>query len=217
MASTFLVVSVFRGASLRFVNDHFTHLSRARQMLLGEWPLRDFFDPGQFLHYGLSAVVLALWGDSLFGEAILTVGFLALGASLIFGASYTLARSTRVAIAMTILSVIALPRLYNYPKVVLYPAALWVGWWFGTRATPRGRHLLVLAATTVIAALFRYDHGVYIGGAFGVWGVVARWRVGGHANELLQKLHLFVKVRVDPGVELGIVGRRGAHAVSFAS
>ena len=120
MASTFLVVSVFRGASLRFVNDHFTHLSRARQMLLGEWPLRDFFDPGQFLHYGLSAVVLALWGDSLFGEAILTVGFLALGASLIFGASYTLARSTRVAIAMTILSVIALPRLYNYPKVVLY-------------------------------------------------------------------------------------------------
>ena len=30
-----------------FLNDHFDHLSKARQMLHGEYPVRDFFDPGR--------------------------------------------------------------------------------------------------------------------------------------------------------------------------
>ena len=43
-------------------------------------------------------------------------------------------------------------------------------------------------------------------GALGVRGVVA-WRgVGGDLNLCLQEAHLFVKVGVDPSVELGVLG-----------
>ena len=54
--------------------------------------------------------------------------------------------------------------------------------------------------------LFGLDaHGLQqFGRALGVRRVVARRRVGGHANEFLQKAHLFVKVGVDPGVKLGV-------------
>ena len=49
-------------------------------------------------------------------------------------------------------------------------------------------------------------HGLQqCGSALGVWCVVARWRVSGHADQLLQKAHLFVKVGIDPGVERGVV------------
>ena len=46
------VTFVFRFLSLPgFSNDHFVHLSGAAQMLLGDWPVRDFVDPGLPLMY----------------------------------------------------------------------------------------------------------------------------------------------------------------------
>ena len=52
-------------------------------------------------------------------------------------------------------------------------------------------------------------HGAQqVGGTVGVWRIVARWRVGGHADQFLQKAHLLVKVRVHPAVEL-FVGVHG--------
>ena len=52
------------------------------------------------------------------------------------------------------------------------------------------------------------EAGEQLRGALRVRRVVARRRVGGHAHQLLQKAHLFVEVRVDPGVELFVVGHR---------
>ena len=55
-------------------------------------------------------------------------------------------------------------------------------------------------------ALGCQSHGVQqVGSALGVWCVIA-WRgIGGNLNELLQELHLLVKVRVNPGVKLFVV------------
>src|SRR5471032_3084057 len=36
-------------------NDHFVMLARAQQVLHGDWPVRDFEDPGQPLFYLLTA------------------------------------------------------------------------------------------------------------------------------------------------------------------
>ena len=41
-------------------NDHFVAFARAIQVLYGDWPVRDFEDPGFPLSYLLSTVVAAL-------------------------------------------------------------------------------------------------------------------------------------------------------------
>ena len=44
----FAVTAAFRFLALKggFVNDHFVYISGGRQMLFGEWPTRDWIDPG---------------------------------------------------------------------------------------------------------------------------------------------------------------------------
>ena len=59
------------------------------------------------------------------------------------------------------MAVLSMPRLYNYPKVFFYVAAIVVAWRYASRPD-RGR-LIALAVVTVVAFLFRHDHGVYIG------------------------------------------------------
>src|SRR5262249_6009822 len=107
----FIVTFLLRFQTAAFLNDHFTHLSRARQIVHGEWPIRDFFDPGQFLHYYLSAAAQIVFGYNLFGEALLTISFLSLGAALVYGISWRLSRSHGIAFWMTALAVISSPRL----------------------------------------------------------------------------------------------------------
>jgi hypothetical protein len=54
-----------------FSNDHFQYLAAAQQMRLGEWPTRDFADPGMPLMYAASAAAQVVFGRSLFAEAML--------------------------------------------------------------------------------------------------------------------------------------------------
>ena len=37
---------LFRFLTVEYTNDHFVHLSRGAQILYGDVPIRDFFDPG---------------------------------------------------------------------------------------------------------------------------------------------------------------------------
>ncbi|MEQ1758426.1 MAG: hypothetical protein ABL986_08925 [Vicinamibacterales bacterium] len=170
MVIAFVLTFVFRFTSAGFGNDHFTHLSRARQILGGAWPIRDFFDPGQLLHYYLSAAAQLVFGYNLYGEALLTISFMSLGAALTFGVSTRLSRSQAVAACVTLAAVVAFPRLYNYPKVFLYVGAIWLAWWYAhgdadsTAGRPSLRRIVVLSAWSVLAFLFRYDHGAYVGG-----------------------------------------------------
>jgi len=92
-AAAFAVTALLRFLTVQFTDDHFVHLSRARQILLGEVPVRDFFDPGLILQYYASAVALGLSGRTLLGEAVLTIGFVAAGAGLTFAVATRLSGS----------------------------------------------------------------------------------------------------------------------------
>ena len=161
IAAFFYRFNALGGALGGFGNDQFIHLARARQIVAGELPFRDFSDPGAPLVSGVSAFVEWLGGYNLLGEAILTAGALALGAALTV---WLAARATgRVwpAVLVGVLQIAIAPRLYNYPKIVVTACAIWLCWRYVDRAT-WGR-LALLAAWMTIAFLFRHDFLVYVG------------------------------------------------------
>ena len=159
--AVFVATFLFRFLTLEFMNDHFVHLTRGRQILLGEVPVRDFFDPGLFLQYYASAAALVLSDGTLFGEAILTVSLIALGGALTFLLAATLSASLPLGLLAAIAAISIGPRLYGYPKVFLFVLALLCAWHYvRDRSTKR---LFVLVIVTAVAFLFRHDHGVYIG------------------------------------------------------
>jgi len=170
---------LYRFLTVEFTNDHFVHLSRGWQILQGEVPVRDFFDPGMLLQYYTSTAALILSGHNLFGEAVVTCLFIAAGAGLTFVAAARLSRSWWIAAAATLLVALSTPRLYNYPKMFFYVLALVAGWHYATRPT-RGR-LAGLALTTAVAFLYRHDHGVYIGVSTVALLAVAHWPAWGTA------------------------------------
>jgi hypothetical protein len=150
------------GLNLEIRNDHFGRISPGRQILaFGELPFRDFLDPGYFLTEFSSAAVQWLFGDNLFGEVLLTSLFIATGCLLVAVLARRVTGRVVPALIAGALALLALPRAYDYDKVLFYPLGLWLAWrWF--ERPSRGR-LLALSVGLVGAALYRYDNGVFIG------------------------------------------------------
>jgi hypothetical protein len=140
-----------------FPNDHYYHVARARQMLLGEWPVRDFVDPGAPLQYVISAVSRWLFGDVAGSELLVVAIGVAVGAAATVVCGSWLARSTVVASGMALLEILASPRTYSYPKMLLYGLAACVI--VAVAAQASRRRLLIAAALTAVAFLMRHDHG----------------------------------------------------------
>ena len=71
-----------------FSNDHYVHVARAQQMLLGDWPIRDFVDPGLPLMYVASAVARLISGPALGTELALVAGALAIGLAVLTAVAF---------------------------------------------------------------------------------------------------------------------------------
>lgn len=168
-----LATFLFRFLIPDFENDHFMHLSWGRQMLLGEVPVWDFVEPGFILQTGLSAVFQAVGGHQLLGEAILTAGALAIAAALVYLVAFEASASVLIALLCSGLSVAVFPRLYGYPKVLVYPMAMLAFWHYVD--APSQRRLRLLSLATAAAFLFRHDHGVYVAGVVGSGLLLRQW------------------------------------------
>jgi hypothetical protein len=153
----------FRLARPDFTNDDFDHLSKARQVLFGELPDRDFYDDGRPLTIAASAA--AQWvSPTLLSEFVLRAGALAVGAAIVFALAAEITQSAWLGLAAAHVTIAMRARLYNYPKILIFPLGVWVLWRYIDRPTPRGRW--ILGAATVAAFLFRYDFGVYLAAVF---------------------------------------------------
>lgn len=156
----------FRYLTIRdFANDHYMYLAWAQQLLWGELPGRDFVDPGMPLTYALSALMQVIIPGP-FGETLLTIGLLSLSASLVCLVSARMTGSLAAGIAAALFAIALQPRLYNYPKVLVPAATLFLLQHY--LAAPSQVRLVPLATWTVAAALFRYDLGVYVAAAVAV-------------------------------------------------
>jgi hypothetical protein len=155
----------FRG----FTNDHYVYLSRAQQILFGEWPIRDFLDPGFPLSTLVTAVPQALFGRTMRPEAMFVFAAFAVAAGLTCWIVVRFTGSIAAGILFTALQILILPRSTSYPKVLLYPIAVLVIARYVS--VPARRTIWLLACITVVSFLMRYDHGVYI--ASGIAAAIA--------------------------------------------
>jgi hypothetical protein len=176
-----------------FPNDEFVPLTRGAQVLLGEWPVRDFVEPGAPLMTLAAAAAQGIGGHSLLSEAVLTALGYAAAAALTVLVVDRLAGSLLMAVWAVATEVMSFPRPYSYPKFFLYAAAAGAVVAYASRPT-RGR-LFALALLVAVAFLFRHDHGIYIGAAAAA-GVVTRraWDDGraGRACAVFVALVLFL-------------------------
>jgi hypothetical protein len=144
-----------------FSNDHFQYLAAAQQMRLGEWPTRDFADPGMPLMYAMSAAAQIVFGRSLFAEAMLMAIVYGVTSALVVIAAWRASRLLVVAVLAWALCVVAFPLPASYPRALLYalgPLAIWA--WV---RQPTGLRLFVIALVVGVAYLFRQEHGLNLG------------------------------------------------------
>jgi len=140
-------------------DDHAGYLAMARQIALGELPIRDFVDLGAFLHIWLSAAA-AQTGPGLLPEMAMSWAFIAAGEAV---AVYLVWRSTGSLTAAALAGLTALllyPRLYSFPKVFVYPVTVWMLWRYVER--PARARLWGLALWAAVALLLRFDHGAAV-------------------------------------------------------
>ena len=154
------------GSFAGLTDDHFFYLVRGWQILFGDLPVRDFVDHGAPLFYYIGAAVQVLFGRGTVSELVFCTTALAIGAAATFWISSVASGSILAGLAGVLLHVWLGPRFYNYPKILVYAAAIPLLWWFADRPSARSRAWI--AVITVVGFLFRHDHGVFVGVAMAV-------------------------------------------------
>jgi len=79
---------------------------------------------------------------------------------LVYRCTFELTASRTAAFLAALLVVLAAPRSYSYPKLIVYAGAAAL-WWGYVRA-PGTRRLVALGLWTAVAFFWRADHGVYV-------------------------------------------------------
>src|SRR5258705_1717822 len=100
----------------RFPNDHFVHLSRAQQVVMGALPIRDYSE-----YQAPLAVMLSAWSQMIFGtglrsELLLVCAAFAVGAAVTYLVAAAVSDSVAVGFASAAILTAATPVSYSYPK-----------------------------------------------------------------------------------------------------
>ncbi|HXG87630.1 MAG TPA: hypothetical protein VNJ02_04775 [Vicinamibacterales bacterium] len=161
------ITLVLRYLTLRgFPNDHYVHLARVQQVLLGAWPVRDYTEEGVPLTTLASTVAQWVLGAGLWPEAVVTLASLAMAAAVTTYVTSTITGSVVAGAWAGGLQLLAFPRSYSHPKMLVYAVAIAAVWAYA--AKPGRLKLLMLAVVAGLAFLVRHDHGLYTGAALAV-------------------------------------------------
>jgi hypothetical protein len=149
------------GSFAGLTDDHFFYVVRGWQILFGDLPVRDFVDHGAPLYYYIAAAVQELFGRGTLSELAFSTTVLSVSAVLTFLLATRASGSIVAGLAACLLHVWLGPRFYNYPKVFVYAVAIPLLWRFADRPSAALRGWI--AIVTVVAFLFRHDHGMFVG------------------------------------------------------
>jgi hypothetical protein len=123
-------------------------------------------DHGAPLYYYVAAAVQQWVGRGTLSEILFSVTMLSACAVGVFWLATRASGSLTLGAFAALCHVLLAPRFYNYPKILAYVLAIPALWAFADRQSPWRAG--VLAIVTVVAFLFRHDHGVFIAVAFAV-------------------------------------------------
>lgn len=144
-----------------FENDQFVTLSQAQQIVMGDWPVRDFVELGMPLTVMLSALGQTLFGHTLFAEALTMSALLGICTAILFLLAWRASGSIAIAAVVALVQIAMAPRFYNFPKLLAYAIAMPAFWWYLDR--PGRTRLAAVAVACAVAFLLRHDHGLYVG------------------------------------------------------
>jgi hypothetical protein len=154
-----LLVLLFRATSLRdLTNDHYMHLAWAQQALFGLLPGLDFVDPGMPLAWAASAVVQAVSAGPL-SEAVFSSAMLGLTAALTCWVVTRLTQSHVAGVIAALSAAVLVPRLYNYPKLLVPALTLFLLQRYVEDRSSTRR--IAIGVGLAAAILFRHDLGLY--------------------------------------------------------
>lgn len=156
-----LLVFVVRWLILDFDNEYFMHVAWAAEMIRGGRPVYDFVEPGFILQTTIAYLAMLAGGPQLAVEGVLVCALLATATVATFLVCRSLGIPRWMAVVASLAAAATCPRLYAYPKVLVYPLAILAIVSYARH--PSRRWLVALAAMTAISFLFRHDHGVYVG------------------------------------------------------
>jgi hypothetical protein len=153
-------------------------------------------------------------GRSVWSEYVFCVLVLSLGAALTVVLAARATGSVLLGVMAAVFEIAMRPRLYNWPKIIIYVAAIAVLWaWL---AAPTRRRRWMVAGMTAVAFLLRHDHGLYVGVAFAVALAVVdlpwRERVRHAARYALATLVLLAPYLVYLQVHGGVIEHFAAGA-----
>lgn len=152
---------VVRLAFAEFNNDDYIYLTQGYQIVHGHVPHRDFGHPGALGQIYSSAALQWIFGHRLLGEMLYSSAMISLAAALTTWFGTRLSGSLAVGLMLGGISLLAFPRIYNYPKHIVLAAALAALWVYA--AKPGRWSAAVLGATIAGAFYFRHDFVVYVG------------------------------------------------------
>ncbi len=152
------------GALGGLTDDHFFYVTQGWQMLYGELPDRDYFEMGAPLNLAISAGLQLVLGRSVWSEYVFCVAAIGVGSAATFALAARASQSLVLGALAFLFQFALLTRLYGYPKMVVYVAAIGAMWAWASE--PGTRRTWLLAVITAVAFLLRHDHGVYVGIGF---------------------------------------------------
>ena len=222
-AVVFVAAFLFRWLTLDFDNDYFMHVAWANQMLHGELPVGDFVEPGFILQTLLSYAGLRIGGSQLLWEAVVACGMIAAGIAALYQLCRRLAVPRLLTATLVVFAAAMFPRLYAYPKALVYPAALLA--LLAYLVAPGRRALIALGAVTAAAFLFRHDHGAWIAVTVaaslaivhaGEWTTLARSVAiyGATSAALAAPLAIWVAASGQAGPYMAFLGGQGGGLIT---
>jgi len=129
-------------------------------MTMGALPVRDFVERGLPLMSAASAAAQVVLGPGLHSEITLVALAFAVSAVLMAMVATAASGSVPIGLAAALVTVLAFPASYSYPKLLVYAAVFGAVVWYGRG--PSFLRLAVLAAAVAVAFLFRHDHGFFL-------------------------------------------------------